>query len=204
LGCAPISIAGGASLHLKLIQGDDGLLSLSGCREIRSRNCFATGTRMIVIDRLIQIRQSLHWLPQVFARINVGLFFSISGYNKLFVPTNQAAMLTTMQHACIPFPEFNAVFVAVLEFVFGGLLALGLLTRASALILLAIVGVATFSDGVHKIPVGLGPLDWYDWFLYLPEVLYGLLLFWILFAGAERFGADPVLAKRFPKLRRFI
>ncbi|WP_098493882.1 DoxX family protein [Collimonas sp. PA-H2] len=76
---------------------------------------------MIVIDRLTQMRQSLHWLPLLFARVNVGLFFSISGYNKLFVPANQAAMLDTMQHAGIPFPEFNAVFVALLEFVFGAL-----------------------------------------------------------------------------------
>ncbi|WP_211443408.1 DoxX family protein [Collimonas humicola] len=159
---------------------------------------------MVVIDRLTQIRQSLHWLPLLLARINVGLFFSISGYNKLFVPANQAAMLETMRQAGIPFPEFNAVFVAMLEFAFGGLLGLGLLTRPSALILLAIVGVATFADGIHKIPAGLGPLDWYDWFLYLPEVLYGLLLFWIWCAGAGRLGADQLMSKRWPALQRFI
>ncbi|MGB7194852.1 MAG: DoxX family protein [Collimonas pratensis] len=159
---------------------------------------------MIVIDRLVQLRQSLQWLPLLLARVNVGLFFSISGYNKLFVPANQAAMLDTMQHAGIPFPEFNAVFVAMFEFVFGALLGLGLLTRPSALVLLAIVSVATITDGIHKIPAGLGPLDWYDWFLYLPEVLYGLLLFWILLAGAGRFAGDQVLAKRWPALLRFV
>lgn len=159
---------------------------------------------MIVIDRIVQLRQSLQWLPLLLARINTGLFFSISGYNKLFVPANQAAMLDTMRHAGIVFPEFNAVFVAMLEFLFGALLGLGLLTRPSALILLAIVSVATFTDGIHKIPAGLGPLDWYDWFLYLPEVLYGLLLFWIWCAGAGRFGADRFVTKRWPALQRFL
>lgn len=159
---------------------------------------------MNFIDRVSRLRQSLHWLPLPLARINVGLFFSISGYNKLFVSANQTAMLETMRHAGIPFPEFNAVFVALLEFIFGALLALGLLTRPAALILLAIVAVATVTDGIHKIPAGLGPLDWYDWFLYLPEVLYGLLLFWIWCAGSGRFGADQSMTKRWPSLQRLL
>ncbi|GAB3626036.1 hypothetical protein PTE30175_00967 [Pandoraea terrae] len=159
---------------------------------------------MILIYRLVQMRQSIRWLPLLFARINVGLFFSISGYNKLFVPANQAAMLDTMRHAGIPFPEFNAIFVAMLEFVFGGLLSLGLLTRPSALILVTIVSVAIFSNGIHKIPAGLGPPDWYDWFLYLPEVRYGLLPFWIWCVGAGRFGVDRIMTKRWPALQRFL
>lgn len=118
-------------------------------------------------------------ISALLARVNVGLFFAVSGYNKLFVERNRSVMLETMIDAKIPFPEFNAVFVASVEFIFGALLALGLLTRMSAVLLLIICIVATFTQGIYTIPAGLGPLDWYDWFMYLPEVLLGILLLWI-------------------------
>lgn len=131
-------------------------------------------------------------LPLLIARVITGVFFSISGFNKLFVPANAQAMLHTMHTAGIPFPEFNATFVASVELTLGAALLLGLLTRLASLALLMICIVATFTDGVQRIPANLGPLDWLGWFLYLPEVLYALILAWILLYGPGAFALDRV------------
>lgn len=80
--------------------------------------------------------------------------------------------------------------VAAIEFVLGAALILGLFTRLASLALLTICIVATFADGIHRIPANLGPLDWFDWFLYLPEVLYALILAWLLVCGPGAFALD--------------
>lgn len=146
--------------------------------------------------KLTDVIDRLQWLPGVVARFNIGLFFAISGYNKLFTPANQAAMLATMHDANIPFPEFNAVFVALVELVVGATLAAGLLCRLSTVPLLIITLVATFTHGIYAIPAGLGPLDWYDWFLYLPETLLILLLLWLSFANTAALSVDRMLARQ--------
>ena len=131
-------------------------------------------------------------LPLLIARVITGVFFSLSGFNKLFVAANAQAMLHTMHTAGIPYPEFNAIFVASVEFALGAALLVGLLTRLAALALLMICIVATFTEGVQRIPENLGPLDWLGWFLYLSEVLYALILAWILVCGPGAFALDRV------------
>ena len=46
------------------------------------------------------------------------------------------------------------------------------------------------------IPPGLGPLDWLDWFLYLPQVLYVLIFLWLVIKGPGPYSVDAVIARK--------
>jgi len=50
--------------------------------------------------------------------------------------------------------------------------------------------VAVITVRLAAIPAGLSFLDWLDDFLYLPEVLYILILVWLICSGPGRFSVD--------------
>ena len=50
------------------------------------------------------------------ARVSIGLFFAISGANKLFVAGGTKPVYDTLVRAKIPFPHFTAYFVSAVEF----------------------------------------------------------------------------------------
>ena len=54
-----------------------------------------------------------------------------------------------------------------------------------------IVAIAT--NRIHSIQAS-GVLAWLDEFLYLPEVLYTLLLVWLIFSGPGRYSVDGLIA----------
>src|SRR6202034_3735896 len=60
-------------------------------------------------------------------RVSIGLFFAISGGNKLFVAGGTKPVYDTLVKAKVPFPRQTAYFVAGVEFVWGFLLAVGFL-----------------------------------------------------------------------------
>ena len=62
------------------------------------------------------------------ARVAIGLFFAISGANKLFVAGGTKPVYETLVHAKVPFPHQMAYFVSGVEFVGGSLLTLGFLS----------------------------------------------------------------------------
>src|SRR5215471_9087642 len=99
-------------------------------------------------DVIQSAKGALHaaeWMPVTAVRILIGIFFCISGGTKLLVPAQFTLLERTLAQSHIPFPHFNAVFVALVEFACGGALALGLLTRFCALALAVnmIVAIAT-------------------------------------------------------------
>jgi putative oxidoreductase len=49
-------------------------------------------------------------------RVSIGLFFAISGANKLFVAGGTKPVYDTLVQAKIPFPHFTAYFVSAVEF----------------------------------------------------------------------------------------
>lgn len=130
------------------------------------------------------------------ARTGTGLFFAISGFYKLFTQSGYQRMVATMLESGIPFPPASAYGVAACELVFGILLLAGLLSRLSAIVFTVICLVATATDGIHRIPQGIGAWEWLDWLLYLPEVLYLFLLGFILLLGIDGFSMDRVLLRR--------
>lgn len=128
-------------------------------------------------------------------RVAVGCFFALSGYHKLFNKTRHASMLATLEADHIPEPRANAWFVSSVEFLGGLGVIAGLLAPLAALGLLTISMVATCTDGLRRIP-GYAPLDKGDYacdVLYLPEVLYCIMLAAVIAAGAGPYSLDALL-----------
>jgi putative oxidoreductase len=125
---------------------------------------------------------------------SIGLFFAISGANKLFVAGGTKPVYDTLVKVKAPFPRQTAYFVASVEFVCGSLVAVGFFSSAAGLGLLIDMTVATLTSAISTLPKGLSPLNWLDDFLYLPEVLYVLFFFWLIFSGPGKFSVDYWLA----------
>ena len=128
------------------------------------------------------------------ARVSLGLFFSISGANKLFVAGSKQTMYETLVKAKVPFPSLMTYFVSAVEFVGGSLLTMGFLSSPACVALLVDMLVAIQTTKLSAIPKGLSPLNWLDDFLYLPEVLYVLFFIWLVCSGPGKFSVDYWLA----------
>lgn len=148
-----------------------------------------------VIQSALTMLRAGEWLPMTAARVLIGMFFCISGGTKLFVPAQFEVLQQTMVQSHIPFPHANALFVAIVEFACGAGLALGLLTPVCAAMLLGDMIVAIATNRIHSIQAS-GFLAWLEDFLYLPEVLYALILLWLIFSGAGRWSVDGLIAQR--------
>ena len=123
-------------------------------------------------------------------RIALGVFFAISGANKLFVAQRTHAMYETLVAANVPFPQLMTYFVSSVEFVGGCLLVVGLLSSVACFVLLFDMLTAILTTKLSTMPKGDPPLNWLDNFLYLPEVLYALLFVWLICSGPGRFSID--------------
>jgi putative oxidoreductase len=129
-------------------------------------------------------------------RVSIGLFFAISGANKLFVAGGTKPVYDTLVKAQVPFPRQMAYFVAGVEFVCGSLLVVGFFSSPACMALLIDMIVATLTSAISTLPKGLSRLNWLDDFLYLPEVLYVLFFIWLLCSGPGKFSVDYSLAGR--------
>jgi putative oxidoreductase len=127
-------------------------------------------------------------------RVSIGLFFAISGANKLFFAGGTKPVYDTLLKARVPFPRQTAYFVAGVEFVAGSLVTVGFLSSPACVALLIDMIVATLTSAVSTIPKGLSPLSWLDDFLYLPEVLYVLFFILLICFGPGKFSVDYWLA----------
>ena len=127
-------------------------------------------------------------------RVSIGLFFAISGANKLFVAGGTKPVYETLVKAKVPFPRQTAYFVAGVEFVCGSLIAVGFLSSPACVALLIDMIVATLTSALSTLPKGLSPLNRLDDFFYLPEVLYVLFFLWLICSGPGKFGVDYWLA----------
>ena len=127
-------------------------------------------------------------------RVSIGLFFAISGANKLFVAGGTKPVYDTLVKAKIPFPRQTAYFVSSVEFVGGSLVTVGFLSSPACVVLMIDMIVAILTESLSTLPKGLSPLNWLDDFLYLPEVLYGLFFIWLIGSGPGKFSVDYWLA----------
>jgi putative oxidoreductase len=133
------------------------------------------------------------WIPMTAVRVLIGIFFCISGGTKLLVPTQFSIMEHTLVESHVPFPHASVLFVSLIEFACGAGLALGLLTPLCALVLGVDMIVALATNRIHSIQAS-GVLAWLDDFLYLPEVLYVMILVWLIFSGPGRYSIDGLIA----------
>jgi putative oxidoreductase len=132
-------------------------------------------------------------------RVSLGLFFAISGANKLFLADSTRTMYETLIEARVPFPHLMTYFVSAVEFVGGSLLTVGFLSSAACAVLLVDMLVAILTTKLSAMRKGLSPLNWLDDFLYLPEVLYVLFFIWLTCSGPGKISVDYWLSG---KLRR--
>src|SRR5271170_5928110 len=127
-------------------------------------------------------------------RVSIGLFFAISGGNKLFIAGGAKPVYETLVKAKAPFPHQLAYFVSGVEFVAGSLVTVGFLSSPACVALLIDMTVAVLTSALSTMPKELSPLSWLDDFLYLPEVLYVLFFIWLICSGPGKFSVDYWLA----------
>jgi len=130
-------------------------------------------------------------------RVALGVFFAISGGNKLFIASRTKVMYETLAAARIPFPRPMAYCVSAVEFVGGCLLVVGLLSSLASFVLLVNMLVAILTTKLSGGIKALSPLNWVDDFLYFPEVLYVLFFVWLICSGPGKFSLDRLIATRF-------
>jgi putative oxidoreductase len=151
--------------------------------------------RQLVKFALLGSGDSEHYAI-LLVRVSLGLFFAISGANKLFVASSTQTMYKTLLEAKVPFPHAMTYFVSSVEFVGGSMLAVGFLSSLACAPLLVDMVVAILTTKLSVIPKGLSPLGWLDDFLYLPEVLYVLFFILLIFTGPGKFSVDYWLAAK--------
>ena len=132
-------------------------------------------------------------------RVSLGLFFALSGANKLFVAGGTKPVYETLVKAQVPFPHLMAYFVSGVEFVGGSLLTVGFLSSPACVALLIDMIVAILTNTLATVPKGLSRLNWLDDVLYLPEVLYVLFFIWLICSGPGKFSVDYWLAGELPR-----
>jgi putative oxidoreductase len=138
---------------------------------------------------------SWEWLGILLARIPLGLLFFLSGRGKLFVRERREQMRQTLIEAQVPFPKFNAVFVSAIEFVCGLLLLPGALTPLACALLGGVMITAIATTAIRNIKT-TSPLGWLSEFLYLPEVLLLVILFWLFLSGSGWLSVDHLILSR--------
>jgi putative oxidoreductase len=151
-------------------------------------------------QRLIQFAllgsSDLEQYAILLVRVSIGLFFAISGANKLFGTGGIKPVYDTLVASKVPFPRQTAYFVAGVEFVCGSLLTLGFLSSPASVALLIDMIVAILTNTLATVPKGLSRLNWLDDVLYLPEVLYVLFFIWLICSGPGKFSVDYRLATK--------
>lgn len=145
--------------------------------------------RAFVVDRcnaLLKFADSLDWLAPLVVRLFFGYFWLETGWAKLH---NLAAFTERFIGWGIPFPAFSAALSAGTEFVAGGLIMIGLLTRLAAipLIINMVVAIAV---------VVIKNVGSFDDFVELDEFVYILIFFWLLMAGPGKVSVDTLISRR--------
>lgn len=128
-------------------------------------------------------------------RVGAGGFFALSGGNKLVRPDRHATLVRTLQEDKVPFVGFMQWWVPSWELVGGTCLALGLGTWFMASVLAIVCIVACLCEGKKRVASyqPINAADRVDDWLYLPEVLYGLVLVFFAAVGGGAWSLDALL-----------
>src|SRR5208283_3130789 len=113
-----------------------------------------------LVQFALQGSSDLEQYAILLVRVSIGLFFAISGANKLFVAGGTKPVYDTLVKAKVPFPRQTAYFVAGVEFVGGSMVVVGLVSSPACVALMIDMIVATLTNALSSIPKGLSPLSW--------------------------------------------
>jgi putative oxidoreductase len=144
--------------------------------------------------------QRHEWFGILIARLSVGILFVLSGSGKLFVRSRRDEMLRTLRDAGVPAPEVNAVLVSSVEFLFGSLLIVGFLTPLCCMMLSGVMVVALGTTVLPRVKAA-SLASWLSSVLYLPEVLYLVILVWLLVSGPGWLSLDCLIWPSHHELR---
>ena len=150
---------------------------------------------MLSVRTVLDELHAWQWIGILVARVIVGLLFFLSGRGKLFAPERREQMRQTLIEAHVPFPEFNALIVSTVEFVFGLVLVFGAITPLACVMLSGVMIVAIATTAIRNIKA-TSPLGWLSEFLYLPEVLCLVILVWLFFSGAGWLSVDHLIVSK--------
>ena len=144
--------------------------------------------RDFVITRcnaLLRHAQSLDWLAPLLLRLVFGYFWLETGLGKLH---NLDGFTQRFVGWGIPFPGLSATLSAATDCIGGALLMLGLFARLITIpmIINMIVAIAV---------VAIKQVSELDDFVELNEVLYILVLFWLMMSGAGRVSLDNLVGR---------
>jgi len=106
---------------------------------------------MSCVQLFVSELHSLEWLGILLARVAVGLLFFLSGCGKLFIAERREQMRQTLIEAHVPFPDINALFVSIVEFVCGLLLVIGAVTPLACALLVCLMLVAITTIAIRNI-----------------------------------------------------
>jgi uncharacterized membrane protein YphA (DoxX/SURF4 family) len=130
-------------------------------------------------------------------RFALGWFFVLSGLHKLTNKERHKTFVETLRDLGIPHIGILQWFVPGVEFSGGLGVAVGCLTPLAALGLLVICLVALLTNS-PTVVASYKPIDRADrvddW-LYQPETLYALMLFYFIAAGAGPVSVDQLLKR---------
>jgi len=149
-----------------------------------------------VMRFMLSGNRSLEQFVVLLARISLGVFFAISGGNKIFVTSQYKIMYETIATAGIPFPEIMTYFVSSVEFVCGCLLIIGLLSTLCCIALIIVMIVALVTVQLATIAKTLSLINWLDDFLYFPEVMYIIIFLSLISSGPGWLSVDHWMAVR--------
>lgn len=144
-----------------------------------------TGTLQGIRKRFTETADRLRWLAPLVVRLSVGAVFIGAGWGKLQDPGSVTAFFSELG---IPWPAFNARFVAANELVCGVAIFLGLGTRLLALPLIGDMAVAILTAKRDDVE---GLLT----FLALDEFLYVAVLVWLVLVGAGPVSLDALVGR---------
>lgn len=136
-------------------------------------------------DALLRFAARYDWLAPLLLRLVFGYFWLETGWAKLH---NLEFFAGRFVEWGIPWPTFSAALSGGTDLVGGLLLMLGLGTRLVALPMI-------FNMLVALAVVVLPGISTLDEFVELDEVLYVLVLFWLLMAGPGKASLDHLIAR---------
>jgi putative oxidoreductase len=136
-------------------------------------------------NALLRLANSLDWLAPLAMRLVFGYFWLETGMGKLH---NLPTFTERFAGWGIPFPGPSAVLSAATDCVGGALLMLGLFTRLITIPMIINMVVAISVVAIKQVSS-------LDDFVELNEVLYILVLFWLMMAGPGRVSLDAWLAR---------
>jgi putative oxidoreductase len=154
-----------------------------------------------IVPCLVGVRRSVtahQWVALLLARLAIGFFFLMSGYNKLFVHSIQDLQAGFVEWG-LPWPGLSGWLDALVQFIGGFALMVGLGTRLWALLIgfamLVASVVATIPDVLQKdLPGAAHHLLFWGWFYYRPEPIYLTVFLLLIFLGPGKASLDQVIA----------